>query len=99
MTRHAGGCRRSRGHPEDVSRSPDVRVHARFADPEKTRDLFRRETARDGAKDLTLPVGQRFDRPDGSAKDTPGNDIPGDDPDQRGSRALHSRCKRPRLAV
>lgn len=98
MTRHAGGGGRSRGYTEDGSRSPYVRVHARFADPEKIRDLLRRKTAGDRAEHLTLPIGQRFDRPDALAEYTPGNEIPGDDPDQHGSRALHSRCKRPRLA-
>jgi hypothetical protein len=89
MTRHAGGRRRSRGHAEARSRSPDMRVHARLADPEKVRYLFRRETARDGAEHLTLPVGQSFDRPGASAKDTLGNEVPGNDPDECGSRALH----------
>jgi len=89
MTRDAGGRRRSRGHTEDRSGSPHVRVHARLADPEEVRDLLRRETARDGAEHLTLPVGQRFDRSGASAKDTLGNDVPGDDPDQCGNRALH----------
>ena len=89
MTRHAGGRRRSRGHTEDRSRAPDMRVHARLADPEKIRYLLRRETARDGTEHLALPVGQRFDRSGASAKHTLGKVVPDDDPDECGSRALH----------
>ena len=89
MTRHAGGRRRSRGHTEDRSRAPDMRVHARLFDAEEVRDLLRRETARDCAEHLTLPVGQGFDRPCASAEDTLGNDVPGNDPYECGSRALH----------
>ena len=89
MTRHARGRRRARGDTEDRSRSPDMRVHARLADPEEIRYLLRRETARDRAKHLALPLGQRFDRAGASAQDTLGNEVPGDDPDECGSRSLH----------
>jgi len=58
MTGDARGCRRSRGRAEDRSRTADVRVHAGLGDPKKARDLFRRETAGDGAQHLTLAIGQ-----------------------------------------
>jgi len=99
MTRHAGGRRRSRGRTEDRPRAADVRVHTRFGYPQETRDLFRREPARDGAQDFTLPIGQRGDGLDVPPQDASGEQKPKEDPDQSGSRALHSRCKRPRLAL
>jgi hypothetical protein len=61
MTRHAGGSRRSRGRAEDRPRAANVRVHAGLGDPEKTRDLFRRQTAGDSTQDLTLAIGQPGD--------------------------------------
>ena len=99
MTRHAGGRRRSRGYAQDRSRAAHVGVHAGFGDSEEARDLFGRETAGDGAENLTLPVGQRVDRLDAPSKHAPGEQIPGYDPKECGSRALHPRCKRPRLAT
>ena len=61
MTREARGCGRPRRRTEDRSRAPNVRVHARLADPQKTRDLLRGEAARYRTKDLTLAIRQRGD--------------------------------------
>jgi hypothetical protein len=58
MTRHAGGGGRSRGRAEGRARSTYVSVHAGLAYSQEVGDLFRRETARDRAQHLTLPIGQ-----------------------------------------
>ena len=98
MTSHAGGRGRSRGRPEDRSRSANMSVHARLADPEQVGDLLRRKAAGDRAEHLTLTIGQRGDRPNATVEDAPGHEVPGEEPDQRGSRPLHRRGERPRLA-
>jgi len=98
MTRHAGGRGRSRWRAEDRARSADVSVHAGFADPQQIGDLLRRKTAGDRAQHFTLTMGQRGDRSGAPPENAAGKDIPGENPDKRGSRALHSRSERPRLA-
>lgn len=89
MTRHAGGRGRSCGRAEDRACSADVGVHAGFADPEQSGDLFRRETAGDGSKDLTLTIRKRGDGSGAPPEHAAGNEIPGEDSEERGSRALH----------
>jgi hypothetical protein len=83
VTRHAGGGRRSRGRAEDRSRAPDVRVDAGLADPEETRDLFRRKTAGYGAQHLTLTIGQPGDGSRAPLEDAAGDDVPRQNPDDR----------------
>ena len=98
MTGHAGGGGRSRGDTKAHSCPANVRVHAGLGDPEMTRDLFCGKTAGDRTQHLTLTVGQRGDRLGVPREEAPGNDVPGENTDHRGSRAPHARCKRPRLA-
>jgi hypothetical protein len=92
MTRHAGGRGRSRRRAEDGPRTADMSIHAGFGDPQQIGDLFRRKTARDRAQHLTLPIGQRGERSRAPPESVSGNDVTGEDPDQHGCRALHSRC-------
>ena len=72
MTRDAGGRGRSRGDTQAHSSPANVGVHAGLGDPKVTRDLFGRETAGDGAQDLTLAIGQCGDRVAFPREDSPG---------------------------
>ena len=89
MTRHAGGRGRPRWHAEDRARSTDVGVHAGFGDPKQIGDFLRRKAARDRAQNLTLTIGQRGDRSFAPPENASGNEIPGENPYQRGTQALH----------
>jgi hypothetical protein len=89
MTRHAGGCGRSRWRAEGRARSTDVSIHACFRDPQQIGDFFRRETAGNRAQHLTLTTGQCRDRSRAPPENASGNEIPGENSYQRGSQALH----------
>jgi len=61
MTCEARGRGCAGRRTEDRSRAPNVRVHARLGDPQKTRDLLRGEATGYRTKDLTLAMRQRGD--------------------------------------
>jgi len=58
-----------------------------------TGDLFCGKTAGDRTQHLTLTVGQRGDRLGVPREDAPGNDVPGENTDHRGSRAPHAKTR------
>jgi hypothetical protein len=61
VTRHARDGGRTRWSAEDRPRPADVGVDGGFGDSEEQGDLLRLKTARDGAQNLTLTIGQRGD--------------------------------------
>jgi hypothetical protein len=89
VTGDAGGRGRSRWRAEDGARPPDMRVHARFADPEEPGDLFRGETSGDRAEDLTLTIGQRRAGAVAPREDTAGYEVADKETDKGGTRAPH----------
>ena len=98
MTRHAGGGGRARGNTETEPSPADVRVDAGLGDPEVRGDLFGGKSAGHGAQHLPLPSCEGDKRVRALGQDAARNEIPGDEPDERGGRALHPDGERPRLA-